>query len=323
MMNCCCAMPTRDSATKGFKNREINLGIARDMWVPDEQSLSFATNHGDFVVMMSDFPDSEPYFDQKAVLHHCGVEDLRKSCEDWFGTADDPLPARELLVREAYHDKLVLTPKDTESKAVAQRLKQLHCCFPAVHSYEVRAAAQWVVRGNRLLNDIVPGPGLRCMKDCSPRRSRLKSRVFEISSTASECVESVEGQARPDCFIGPTSRSLAGEVCSVNRAKGAIEPSELSKLLPAGCVFDSLKGRFAIYRGLQASVRDMKFSWTVNGGFTGLGASLVSSVSGRSVGAVDMIHAEPLDAMIVVDGVSGGVSVLGLGNFATVGNPYQ
>jgi hypothetical protein len=308
---------------QGVQDRDINLGIARDLSVPDDQSQLFASNHGDFVVLMSDFLDSDPYFDTKAVLKRCGVEDLRKSCEEWFGTADDPLPDRELLVREAYHDKLVLTPKNADALTVAQKLKQIHCCFPAVHSYEVRAASQWVVRGNRLLHDIVPGPDLRCMKDCSPRRSRLKSRVFEISSTAPECEETTVGQARPDCFIGAAKRPLADEVCYINRAKGSIKPSELEKVLPSGCVFDSLKGRFAIYRGLQKSVRDMKFSWTINGGFTGLGASLVSSVSGRSVGAVDMLHAEPLDAMIVVDGVSGGVSLLSLGNFAIIGNPYQ
>jgi hypothetical protein len=303
---------------QGVQDRDVNLGIARDFSVPEAKQSGFAAGHGDFVVLMSDFLDSDPYFDNKKIAKRCGAEDLRLSCEDWFGTSEDPLPERELLVREAYHDKLVLAPRSGGESA----LQRIHCCFPAVHSYEIRAASQWVVRGSRLLHDIAPGPSLRCMKDCSPRRSRLRNRVFEISSTAPECEEK-EGQARPTCFIGPAKRPLDEEICAVNSPKASVKASELGSALPSGCVFDSVTGRFAIYRGLRPSVRDMTFSWTVNGGFTGLGASLVSSSSGRSVGAVDMLHAEPLDAVLVVDGVSGGVSLLGLGSFATIGNPYQ
>jgi hypothetical protein len=231
------------------------------------------------------------------------------------------------LIREAYHNQLVLTPRAGEnindSKAEIQKtLDRIHCCFPAVHSYEIRAANQWVVRGTNLLHDIVPGAGLRCVKDCSPRRSRLKSRVFEVSSSAPECEEQGTGVARPDCFIGPVVKTATDEVCVVSTPSGGIKPSSLSSDLPAGCVFDSLKGRFAIYRGLQPSVRDLSFTWTVSGGFSNLAVSLVSSSSGHSVMPENMIYSESLDALVVVDGVSGGLNLFSLEPFASMGEPY-
>jgi hypothetical protein len=144
--------------------------------------------------------------------------------------------------------------------------------------------------------------------------------VFEISSSAKECAVPKDGAARPNCFIGPAVANAVDEVCVVPRAKGGVSPSESD--LPAGCVFDFLKGRFAIYRGLQPSKRNMAFNWTVKGGFSGLGVSLVNTTTGQNVMPMNMVYSESLDALVVVDGASGGLHLFGLVPFAPLGTPY-
>jgi hypothetical protein len=202
-------------------------------------------------------------------------------------------------------------------------MERIRCCFPGKPTYVVRAANQWVVRGARLLTDIIPGAGKRCVKDCSPRRARLKNRVFEIASSSAlpDCKGADTGVAHPTCFIGAAAGNK-DDVCVVNSATDGVKPSSLSTELPAGCVFDSLKGRFAIYRGLKPSTRDMAFSWTVNGGFTGLAVSMANTSTGQSVMPQNMVYSESLDALVVVDGVSGGLSLFGLLQFQALGDPY-
>ncbi len=280
----------------------------------------YAERYSDYVLLEDDFDEDEPYFQSAAAAEACGTDDLKESCEDWFGTAAAPRPAREFRIKEAYHGLLIIEPRSARDPE--ELLERVRCCFPSVHGYTVRASRQWVVRGARMLHDIVPGEGLRCVRDCSPRRNRLRGRAFEISSEAAQCApsEAVSGSEVSTCAIGPR---VDGDVCVVAQADGAVDPAALGVSLPERCVYSSLKGRFAVYRGLRPSVRDMTFSWTVSGGFFPLSAGLANSTAGQSVLLEHMLFSEQLDALVTVDSASGGLGVVGLETFTLRGEPYQ
>jgi len=280
----------------------------------------FADRYSDYVLLEDDFDDDEPYFQSAAAAEACGTDDLVESCEDWFGTAAAPRSTREFRIREAYHGFLIMEPRSaTDPETLLERVR---CCFPSVHGYTVRASRQWVVRGGRMLHDIVPGAGLRCVRDCSPRRNKLRGRAFEISSDAPACTASqAEGTAaNGSCAIGAR---VDGDVCVVQQARGAVDPELLGESLPERCVYSSLKARFAVYRGSSPSLRDMTFTWTVSGGFIPLSAGLANSTVGQSVLLEHMLHSEELDALVTVDGASGGLGVVGLETFSLRGEPYQ
>ena len=308
---------------QGIQDRDVNYGIGKELGLSDADALnSFADDRGDFVVLMSDFLDTDPYFARKTATQSCPA-DLLQTCQDTFGTAAEPDPKRELLIRRAYHDQLVVAPRIGQTETERQDLVRLvHCCFPGKVSYEVRAANQWIVRGQRLLHDVVPDAGGRCIKDCSPRRSLLKNRAYEISSSAKECDPGTgaTSNARPNCFIGP---AVAHDVCVVSSPNKGVLPSTLGAELPAPCVYSALKGRFAIYRGLAGSVRDMSFTWTVAGGFSVLSSSMINASTGYGVMPAQINYSESLDALVVVDGESGGLHLFGMQSFAPLGLPYQ
>jgi hypothetical protein len=318
---------------QGVQDTEVarNIGKTDFSFTANSSPLeSFAKNHSDFVVLMSDFDKDDLYFSDKGTTKACGDE-LRDNCESWFGTAEDPEPLRELVIREAYHRQLILTPRanatagvNRNESEIEKTIQRIHCCFPGAHQYEVRAADQWVVKGARLWHDIVPGVGERCIKDCGPLSVPKKNRVFEISSSSSDCVDKGADVARPDCFIGPVRKpdgqDAVDEVCVVKTSKGGVKPNDPT--LPSSCVFDFLKGRFAIYRGLQPSRRDMAFSWSVKSGFAGLSVSLTSTSTGTNVMPRNMIYSESLDSLVVVDGASGGINLFSLVPFAATRQPF-
>jgi hypothetical protein len=316
----------------GIEDADISRSVGKELSLLEPSALdTFANTHGDMVVLKSDFDDEDPYFNEKAVRRECGGgDDLRQACEDWFGTAAEPTSRRELLIREAYHNQLIVTPRildaaDQGSASVQQTMKRIHCCFPAALSYEVRAAQQWVLRGSKLMSNILPGPDLRCVRDCNPKVSRLKNRVFEISSSpqSQACATNSSGTARPNCFVGPADKNRVDAVCVLRDNEWSINPETLGTTMAKGCVLDSLKARFAIYRGLEPSVRDMSFTWTVNGGFSVLAASMTSVTNGLNVMPADMKYIESWDSLGVVDGESGGFRLFGLAQFTSLKEPYQ
>ena len=306
---------------QGVQDSDVTRSIGQEMGASDEQVLDrFVQRHDDFAELTDDFDQDDPYFDSSAAADRCGTTDLLDSCQAWFGTREDPLPARELRIVEAYHSQLIVSPRSAQPAETW--VQRIHCCFPSVHGYVIRAGDQWVVRGSQLLSDIVPGDGLRCVRDCEPRRSHLHNRVFEIASTDPTCASPPPDSADlPDCWIGPVDAD-GSDLCTTDAVTGGIDPSEIGTSLPGPCVYDSLKARFSIYRGLEQSARDMTFSWTVRGGFSPLTTSIVSQSAGLSVLPQEMLYSEQLDAMVVVDGESGGLSLVGLGSFEPLGEPY-
>ncbi len=96
---------------------------------------------------------------------------------------------------------------------------------------------------------------------------------------------------------------------------------DLSTIGP-GCVFDSLKARFAIYSGTNPSVRDMSFGWQVVGGFIPYELNLANHLTGSAIVPQTMLAAPNLNAVFVVEADSGGVFEIVLDPFVVNGDPY-
>jgi hypothetical protein len=133
----------------------------------------------------------------------------------------------------------------------------------------------------------------RCVRDCDPRKAHLRNRAIEIAHSSPNAVCAVEGDVQ-------------------------VDPNTVA----AGCVFDSLKARFSVYSGAFPSVRDMTFTWQVLGGFIPYQLNLANNQTGSSIMPRSMAPAPNLNALFVVDGVSGGVFELVLDPFVVNGNPY-
>jgi hypothetical protein len=328
-----CSSGVQDRAVADEIGRGM-LGLAATVSEDISPALkAFAATHADFVVLTEDFDKESPYFAASAEQ-----QTLRDSCEDFFGTRDDKKSTRDFLVYAAGGSELSLRPRgvddvDTQKRIVAM----VHDCFPSVHHYEVRAGKQWVVKGGSFLSHMRESNG-RCVTDTDVRRIKLRGRAFEISSSAEICQQEEEGkQNSASCGIGPVDPTALDEVCVTSKAHGdqkmdaqlypdlaplAIRPSDFGTSLPRDCLFESLKGRFAIYRGQQPSARDMAFTWTVTGGFAAMEATIVSTSVGANVTPEDMVYSESLEALLIVDSASGGLDLVGLGSFNLIGQPY-
>ncbi len=283
----------------------------------------FAQDHADFVVFTGDFDSTDPYWAKAAnQKKYCpDTTDPYRDCVSWFGTRKDKKTTREFTIRESQNDDLVIAPRDVDSPDLW--VEHAQCCFRNVAAYEVRAGKQWVVKGASLLSQMNGGgENQACTKDTSQRRSKLRSRVFEIASASDLCKQD-ETTGKPsskDCAIGAADPAV--DVCVTAEASRGIWSELDSGVLPAECLFNALKGRFAIYRGQQPSVRDMAFKWTISGGFAPLGASIASSTVGLNVLPMDMVYSESMDAFVIVDGASGGLNLVGMANFSALGQPY-
>ncbi len=183
------------------------------------------------------------------------------------------------------------------------------------------------MRGQQSLTNVTVNVGAnnRCVRDCDPRKAHLRNRAIEIASTDTVCPTdtpnctclSVGDAGNCSIGIGPSTDLNAG--CVVN-GNDPIDPND--NQLPAGCVFDSLKARFAVYSGISPSLRDMAFTWQVSGGFVPYSLNLANRLTGSSILPQSMTSAPNLNAFFVVDGVSGGVFELVLDPFGINGDPY-
>ena len=210
-----------------------------------------------------------------------------------------------MRILEASEDHLSVEPRNFDpSQNSPNRRKQLvefaACCFPGLTSYQIRAGHQWVVRGSATgaAHRVTTDPtSLRCVRDCNPFVQRQQSRAFELSCSQN-CVPNDEGlppvgYARPDQDFA----------CVVDNVEGGIEPGEPG----AECVFQSLTTRFAMYRGLEQSLRDMRFRWQLSEGFTRLTFPL--STTERSTPRSLLLLPET-SRLVVSDGTVRGITLV-------------
>jgi hypothetical protein len=274
------------------------LGIAK------AEADAFAEFHSDYVQITGDFPEPrDPYWVLPRAPECAEVE--RSVCSRVFGshTARDLDPARELTVVEAYQGRLSVKPRNAgTAEEAAEVARMVSCCFPAGTEYTVRASRQWV-----MLTDSAPtfrhditareeGGQFRCVRDCNPRRRYDRSRIFEL--TASEPCAT--------CRVGASSPQPGLDVCGYDASEGPVALGDPA----AACIFENLNARFAIYRGLQPSVRGMSFTWNTTGGFATLAASLTALSSAVSPQRINYLP--DYQAFAVLDAASLGLSLINL-----------
>lgn len=304
----------------GVQDVDTTAALSGDLFVASPSSAelaAFASTHTDTLQITSDFSDDDPYWASSAgaacaLDRATGVSGI-EGCRSYFGETDDFKSTRDLQIKEASYNELVLATKDGSQ----QTERNIHCCFPGTIQYTVRASNSWVLRDSRPMSKLKQGINNRCVPDCDPRKARLRTRAFEIFSTDTNCV-STPTAGKQLCPIG--APPATGAVCVIADSTKAVGPD--SAQLPAGCIFDSLKARFALYSGLALSVRDMTFTWQVTGGFVPYQFSLSNNVTGSSVMPQSVTYAPNLNGFLVVDGVSGGVFEFVLDPFTIKGNPY-
>lgn len=325
--------PDANFCDQGVQDVDTALGRAADFIAKDpsftEKQALFGSKYADLVQITSDFSDSDPYW-VTPVGSSCArdpvtLESGITACRSYFGTTLGFTSARDWQITEAYQDHLVFQPiaENVPDNNTARAIANLHCCFPGTISYTVRGHNEWVFRGQQLSHNIVVGANARCVPDdpACHRKQFLRDRIIEISSTGCNgtghscaigastkddvaCVVPDQSPIDPDFYAVPTSNSPPG--LGLGRA----------------CVFDTLRARFAIYRGSSPSLRDMSYVWQVVGGFLPYELNLTNRLTGSAVMPESLTPAPNLNALFVVDGVSGGVFEITLDPFGIAGDPY-
>jgi hypothetical protein len=286
----------------------------RELGLDEADAQAFAEKHADFVQLTTAFPREDDSYWANA-----GIK--RSTCLTTFG-APDAVPllrARDLIIKSAFADRLVLEPRNPEIP-----VSDVMRCFPESHQYRLRAGKQWVLlHGSGFRHDIVAsGADSRCVRSCDPLRKWSKGRVFEISSTnepdhcrlLNEEGNPVEEGDPLDLRVGCQED---GEVACVYD-QGT--PGASAGVQPTGpgseCIFNGLNDRFALYRGRLASVPDSVFTWRTTGGFAPLVMTLTSASSVVAPQSIQFLQ-QP-EQLAVVDGASLGLSLFSLDSFGIV-----
>jgi hypothetical protein len=97
-------------------------------------------------------------------------------------------------------------------------------------------------------------------------------------------------------------------VCSYDGTRGPVQVGGVA----SECIFDGLTRRFAIYRGLGPTERDMSFGFEVVGGFRGFAISLVND--SNVVLPVKLVPLPTYNAIGVVDSQNRGLMMVDLPN---------
>jgi hypothetical protein len=285
---------------RGVEDLDMATAHFKPLGIQETDQESFALHHADYVQITAAIPEEDdPYWDGPEIA--CGGGDPATSyytCEEALGTPDEPQPARDLVIREAYQGHLLVAPRGVEGDDARAQLELLDCCFGGeLISYRVRGGTQWVMTssGAGFQHHVVArGGDLRCVNDCNPRRQLFNSRAFEIAPAAAmdpEDDSEIEACGPGECLACVTDED------------GPVDPT-------SPCVFDGVTTRFAIYRGRARSERDMSFTWQMGGGFTPLAASLARTSS--AVSPLSMTFVPQIQELAVTDGSAQGLLFVSL-----------
>ncbi len=306
----------------GVQDMAVTSARGVELQVASSDLGAFARRHADYVqVAGALLPDDDEYWQTERGtscgrdLFQLSREDAlagRALCEQFYGPVDVPTTERDLRIVEAFEDVLVVEPRSFDptrntGRRRREMLEFLSCCFPEPVFYQVRAGAQWLVRGSLTgaPHPIDTDPeSRRCVRSCDPLVSKLNSRAFEIS-----CGEGCPTDATGRSGVGP---AVPGQdfACVVNDYSDGIDPDEPG----AECVFQSLTSRFAIYRGQQPSSREMRFRWQLQSGFV----RLSTSVTGNSSSVpLSLVPVPQLEQLVVPDGTASGLTLLAPRNLRT------
>jgi hypothetical protein len=284
----------------------------------------FARQYADYVDISSDLlPEEDPYWNTSAG-RTCGASVSEAAdgvtgrflCELVFGNPTLPNTTREFRIQRAFNDQLIMEPRRFDSESERQNILELaECCFPQNIEFRVRASQHWVVRsGGAIANDVSSDPDTRaCIRDCNPLVQGKNARVFELSCEGSDDCRVDENTSRA---IGPRQFEL--DERSLGPAMGCIlDAHPVGGVQPGApgseCIYESPTSRFAIYRGLLPSERDMTFSYRVLGGFAPLSVDLLGLNRGRTSTSPEKLTYVPnVNRLLIADGGSTGLVFLGL-----------
>lgn len=304
----------------GVQDMDLSADVGRGLAVPAGAPLAtFVRQSADYVQVTADLLEEDDAYWSSAEGSSCGSELYesnvdnptallgRPLCDSVFGPANVPLPlpSRDLRIVAATEDQLLVEPREFDPNVNStQRRKQLmqflSCCFPGASEFQIRAGRQWVMRGSAsgVGHHVTTDPtSRRCVNDCSPLVQKLAGRAFELS--CSENCPRDPGQP-PAIGLADPTRDFA---CVVDDTTGGIDPGEPG----SECVFQSLTSRLAIYRGQQASRRDMRFRWQFSDGFTPFSFTLTSTERNRSSPRSLLLLPE-LGQLVVTDGSAPGLT---------------
>jgi hypothetical protein len=298
---------------RGVQDASLTREVGIELGVEQEQLDAFVRRHADYVQLIAELPEeSDSYWStRRSVGYTCGDQGDGNgyfACEAIFGTPEEPTPARELRVVEAYQNRLVIEPREPERSDI---LDLLYCCFGAgeVLSYVVRAGHQWVVRSSAsgFQHNVVAGPESRCVRDCAPRRAWHRGRAFEVATRSQVC-DDENGECSHQACVFPASEALDDEEA------GEGLPGPVPHDSP--CVFQNLTLRFAVYRGRHQSERDMAFAWDLTGGFVPLTVSLLSAGGTTAVLPQSLVYVPQIVSLAVTDGAQKGLTFVSLDTLA-------
>lgn len=300
----------------GVQDRELTAEVGRTRFALSEGAIPrFVARHTDYVQLTNRlYNERDDYWSEAGAACGEGVVGANGSgyalCDSLFGEGDedDLSPLRDLTIVTAGEDELSLTPRNLDGLSAADHLEVLACCLPGVQDYRLRGGHQWIVRGTStgFEHAVVADPeseDRRCIFDASPFKALRRGRAFELSSTA---CDNLVAEDVDSCGVGVrTNRDV---VCSYDGTRGPVQVGGVS----SECIFDGLTRRFAIYRGLSPSERDMSFGFEVVGGFRGFAISLVND--SNVVLPVKLVPLPTYNAFGVVDSQNRGLMMVDLPN---------
>jgi hypothetical protein len=176
------------------------------------------------------------------------------ACSGLFGTPDVPRPERDLRIREAYQDRLLL-----ELRVPAEGLStdKVKCCFPSNVTFFVRGGSQWIVQGDQagFIHHVIPDPTTgACRNSCDPRVARKNGRAWLAAAAPVR-------DGDPAAFINPMFRfAIVGgspRACTSSADCGGGQCNGGQCVVPPS--------------------RDMNFRFTTQGAFQSLAVDLASS----------------------------------------------
>jgi len=307
-----CALGVQDqSVTAEVGAAEFGLGSGA--------SSRFVRRHTDYLqVTGALLGENDSYWSDPEGGLSCGGGRGFPACDAVFGqlSGRDLPPGRDFTIVEAYQGELLIESREATGEGAVEIFDLLSCCFPGPLTYRLRAGHQWVVMGESsgyqhpviASEAIDPDTGetvYPCVRDCAPIAARRRGRAFEVSNLACEVTDPLDPAA---CRVGP--RTDDDVVCAYDPASGPLTPGGAA----SECIFDAPNRRFAVYRGLAPSERDMTFGFEVNGGYAPKGISL-TNVTGTSVLLpVTMTTAEEATLLGVVDSQDRGLIMVDLRN---------
>lgn len=315
-----CESGVEDAPLMAERSAHLNPALSSD------ELAVLGKHYADTVQITTELLDEDDSYWDKSPGKTCGAAYQsaknavvgHKLCELFFGTQELPDAHREMQILRAFSDRLVVdpkAPKDATEREAA--LDLVACCFPGGVDVQVRATDNWIVGTNgSISHKIKTNPDtLACEQSCDPVDTYRESRVFEISCAGDDCKapggELAIGPSAFSAADADSASNLPSRVCVLDKHPvGGVQPGAGA----GACIYPGLTARFALYRGLAPSERDMQFSWSTVGGFSPFSVDLYQASNRRVSMPEKVIFVPAINRLIVAEGGASGLFFLGLKN---------